>query len=83
MLSFYFFASGRPPSAYSEHAVVEKVFSVYIVHRVIYVSIKSTGDEITGEQIELITKRIKNPKYFIHITEQASLAQKKRLKMGT
>lgn len=45
-----------------------------------FIKIKSTDDEITGKQIELITKRVKNLKLFIHITEQASLAQKKRLK---
>ena len=45
-----------------------------------FLKIKSADSEITGKQIELIAKRIKNLKLFIHITEQASSAQKKRLK---
>ncbi len=44
-----------------------------------FLKIKSTDSEITGKQIELIAKRIKNLKLFIHITEQASSAQKKHL----
>jgi hypothetical protein len=45
-----------------------------------FIKIKSIDSEITDKQIELITKRIKNLKLFIHITEQVSSAQKKRLK---
>lgn len=45
-----------------------------------FLKIKSTNSEITDKQIELIAKRIKNLKLFIHIIEQASSAQKKCLK---